>query len=93
MFLQIALRAVVGSIAHDDSLVAEVREAFEELEHGRAAGSFKNSILLQVLLLHVVLVTIQCHCDVSGVMSVATAGTISLCAACHVACQSPCLLV
>lgn len=46
--LQIALRAIVGSIAHDDSLVTEVRQAFEELEHGHA-GSVKNSILLQVL--------------------------------------------
>lgn len=46
--LQIALRAIVGSIAHDDSLVTEVRQAFEELEHGHA-GSVRNSILLQVL--------------------------------------------
>ena len=38
----------MSSIAHDDSLVTEVREAFEELEHGHA-GSVKNSILLQVL--------------------------------------------
>ncbi|KAL3140553.1 hypothetical protein ABBQ32_005132 [Trebouxia sp. C0010 RCD-2024] len=45
---KIALRAIVGSIAHDDSLVAEVREAFEELEHGRT-GSVRNSILLQGL--------------------------------------------
>ena len=37
----------MGSIAHDDSLVREVREAFEELEHGHA-GSVSNSILLQV---------------------------------------------
>lgn len=41
------MRAIVSSIAHDDSLVIEVREAFEELEHGHA-GSVKNSILLQV---------------------------------------------
>ena len=46
-FMQIALRAIVGSIAHDDSLLSEVREAFEELEHGHA-GSVSNSILLQV---------------------------------------------
>ena len=46
--LQVALRAIVGSIAHDDSLVTEVRQAFEELEHGHA-GSVKNSILLQVI--------------------------------------------
>ena len=46
--VQVALRAIVGSIAHDDSLVTEVRQAFEELEHGHA-GSVKNSILLQVL--------------------------------------------
>ena len=46
--LQIALRAIVGSIAHDDSLVTEVRQAFEELEHGHA-GSVKHSTLLQVL--------------------------------------------
>ncbi|KAL3158319.1 hypothetical protein ABBQ38_010562 [Trebouxia sp. C0009 RCD-2024] len=45
---KIALRAIVGSIANDDSLVAEVREAFEELEHGRS-GSVRNSILLQGL--------------------------------------------
>lgn len=45
--MQIALRAIVGSIAHDDSLLSEVREAFEELEHGHA-GSVSNSILLQV---------------------------------------------
>lgn len=45
--MQVALRAIVGSIAHDDSLVSEVREAFEELEHGHA-GSVTNSILLQV---------------------------------------------
>lgn len=45
---KVALRAIVGSIAHDDSLVSEVREAFEELEHGHA-GSVKNSILLQGL--------------------------------------------
>jgi len=45
--VQVALRAIVGSIAHDDSLVSEVREAFEELEHGHA-GSVSNSILLQV---------------------------------------------
>ena len=38
----------MGSIAHDDSLVTEVRQAFEELEHGHA-GVVKNSILLQVL--------------------------------------------
>ena len=37
----------MGSIAHDESLVSEVREAFEELEHGHA-GSVTNSILLQV---------------------------------------------
>ena len=48
LLLQVALRAIVGSIAHDDSLVTEVRQAFEELEHGHA-GSVKNSILLQVL--------------------------------------------
>ncbi|DBA83389.1 TPA: hypothetical protein ACH3X2_006533 [Trebouxia sp. C0005] len=45
---KVALRAIVGSIAHDDSLVSEVREAFEELEHGHA-GSVTNSILLQGL--------------------------------------------
>lgn len=67
--LQIALRAIVGSIAHDDSLVAEVREAFEELEHGRT-GSVRNSILLQVLPWHTTLLRIQSHCDISEVLSV-----------------------
>ena len=47
--VQVALRAIVGSIARDDSLVTEVREAFEGLERGHA-GSVSNSILLQVML-------------------------------------------
>lgn len=45
--LQVALRAIVSSLAHDSGLVKEVREAFEELEHGHT-GSIKNATLLQV---------------------------------------------
>ena len=45
--LQVALRAIVSSLAHDSGLVKEVREAFEELEHGHT-GSVKNATLLQV---------------------------------------------
>ena len=55
--MQTALRAIVSSIAHDDSLVTEVREAFEELEHGHA-GSVKNSVLLQVF-------PLTCRCSIS----------------------------
>ena len=63
----------MGSIAHDDSLVAEVREAFEELEHGRT-GSVENSIRLQVLPCHhVTPFGIHSHCNVSEVVSLATA--------------------
>ena len=47
LLLQTALRAIVSSLAHDDSLVQEVRQAFEELEHGHT-GSVKNATLLQV---------------------------------------------
>ena len=47
MHLQVALRAIVSSLAHDSGLVKEVREAFEELEHGHT-GSVKNATLLQV---------------------------------------------
>lgn len=67
--LQIALRAIVGSIANDDSLVAEVREAFEELEHGRS-GSVRNSILLQVLPQHTTPIKLQPRCDITEVVSV-----------------------
>lgn len=45
--MQVALRAIVSSLAHDSGLVKEVREAFEELEHGHT-GSVKNATLLQV---------------------------------------------
>lgn len=45
--VQVALRAIVSSLAHDDSLVQDVRQAFEELEHGHT-GSIKNATLLQV---------------------------------------------
>lgn len=45
---KVALRAIVASIAHDDRLLKDVRQAFEELEHGRG-GSVPNATILQGL--------------------------------------------